>query len=98
MSIEDLHRAARSAARSQIRLQTQTYENLTPALLAHEQEILDKRKAQLALLVDSARITGDLPTRESVLFDVLLAEDAGTAEEGELGVAAAILLAALDSE
>ncbi|HET6496469.1 MAG TPA: hypothetical protein VFH61_14020 [Thermoleophilia bacterium] len=98
MSIEDLHRAARSAARSQIRLQTQIHENLTPALLAHEQEILDKRKDQLTLLIDSARAIGDLPTREALMFDVLLAEDAGTAEEGELGVAAAILLAALDSE
>ncbi|HET6496751.1 MAG TPA: hypothetical protein VFH61_15445 [Thermoleophilia bacterium] len=97
----DLRYFARSAARSQIRLVNLTNRNPPPpqALIDQEEALLSTRKRQLTLLVDSARVAGDLPPREDLLAEILLTEeDDCDNDAAEAGVAGAMLLAAMGDQ
>ena len=95
----DLRRLARSAAVSQIRLQRQINESMPDALIQGERAIFEQRKATLHDAVARARVRGQLPERDELLAAIILTEEADcTEDEAEAGVAAALLLGALDAE
>jgi hypothetical protein len=96
MPQDDLLYLAQLVARSRFRLE-KLLECETPdtnLVLCREEKMLAEREARLKLLVDAARVAGDLPPKSDLLGSLGRFAGEMTKEHAEGAVAAAVLLEA----
>lgn len=95
---EDLMYLARQVAKSIRRREEMVNLGDKPGarlVLDREKKLLADRRRQLGLLVDSARITGDLPTKDALLRELSVHADEATDMSAESAVSCAVLLEAV---